>query len=71
KPEVIEEIHPSNNSIITVLVEAGFAKTNSDARRSIEQGGIKVNDEKVSSHDLEVKSGDIVQKGKRFFVKIK
>ena len=71
KPEDIREFSPSDMNIVTVLVEAGFAKTNSDARRAIEQGGVKLNDEKVSSHDTELKSGDILQKGKRFFVKIK
>ncbi|MBU2542530.1 tyrosine--tRNA ligase, partial [Patescibacteria group bacterium] len=42
-----------------------------DARRQVEQGGVKINDEKVDSIELETKSGDVVQKGKRFFVKVK
>jgi len=71
KPEDMPELAPSKNDIITVLVEAGFVKSNSDARRDIQGGGVRINDEKVSDANAPVKSGDIVQKGKRFFVKIK
>ncbi len=70
KPEDITELSPSGSDIVTVLVEAGFAVSTSEARRAIEQGGVKINDQKVESIEDEVKSGDIVQKGKRFFVKI-
>ena len=71
KPDDMPELSPKAIDIISVLVEAGFAKSNSDARRDIAGGGVKINDEKVSKIDMEVKSGDVVQKGKRFFVKIK
>ena len=73
-PDEIEELDPSKNDIITVLMEAGFVKSTSEARRAIEQGGVKMNDEKIETQDfvsIQVKSGDIIQKGKRFFVKIK
>lgn len=71
KPTEIAELAPSANDIVTVLIEAGFVKTKSEARRDIEGGGVKINDEKVESHESMVKSGDVVQKGKRFFVRIK
>jgi len=70
KPDEIPELRPSENDIITVLVEAELCKSKSDARRTIEAGGVKINDEKVESTDATVSSGDIIQKGKRFFVKI-
>lgn len=70
KPTDIPEFKPSAYGIVTVLVESKIAKSKSDARKLIEQGGVKVNDEKVSSIEETVKSGDIVQKGSRFFVKI-
>lgn len=70
-PDEIMELAPSDKNIITVLVEAKFVLSTSEARRDIKGGGVKLNDEKVTSFDAEVKSGDIVQKGKRFFVKIK
>ena len=69
-PENITEITPSVYDIITVLIDAGFATSKSEAKRHIDGGGVKINDEKISNFDAQVKSGDIIQKGKRFFVKI-
>jgi len=71
KPEDIPELTPTAYDIVTVLVEAGFAKSNSDAKQTIDGGGVKINDEKVESFSRTVQSGDVIQKGKRFFVKIK
>lgn len=71
KPADMPEIKPSAYDVVTVMVEGGLAVTNSEARRSIEQGGVKVNDEKVKSIDEEVAPGSVVQKGKRFFVRVK
>ena len=70
-PDEIPELKPTTNNIVDVLVESKICKSKSEARQMIEQGGVKVNDEKVESIELEVQSGDVVQKGKRFFVKIK
>jgi tyrosyl-tRNA synthetase len=70
KPTDIPEFKPSAYDIVTVLVESKIAKSKSDARKLIEQGGVKVNDEKVSSIEETVKPGDVVQKGSRFFVKV-
>jgi tyrosyl-tRNA synthetase len=69
-PLDIPEITPSVYDIITVLVESKLAKSKSDARKLIEQGGVKVNEHKVGSIKADVEVGDIVQKGSRFFVKI-
>jgi len=70
KPDDIAEIKPSQNDIITVLVESKICQSKSDARRNIDGGGVRINDAKVESHDATVKTGDIIQKGKRFFVKV-
>lgn len=70
-PDEIPELKPSAYDIITVLVEAKFVKSKSEARQVIQQGGVKVNEEKVEDIAFEVKKGDVVQKGSRFFVKIK
>lgn len=69
-PTDISELKPSAYDIVTVLKEAGFASSNGEARRNIDGGGVKVNEEKVTSYDMRVKAGDVVQKGKRFFVRI-
>ena len=70
-PEDIAEITPSAYDIVTVLVEGGLAKSKGEARRLIEQSGVKINGEKVLSAETEVKPGDIIQKGNRSFVRIK
>jgi tyrosyl-tRNA synthetase len=70
KPADMPALHPSAPDILTVLTEAGFAASRGEARRAIEQGGVRVNDTVVSAFDANVKAGDVVQKGKRFFVKI-
>ena len=70
KPAEIAELKPTTYDILTVLVEAKFVDSRGEARRQIEGGGVKINDEKVESIEAEVKPGDIIQKGKRFFVKI-
>jgi len=71
KPDKIEELKPSSYDIVTVLIEAGFCKSKGDARRTIEGGGVRVNDEKIEDIEIDIKKSDVVQKGKRFFVKVK
>lgn len=70
KPADMTELKPSASDILTVLVEAKFASSRSDARRAVEQGGVKINDRKIDDIKKTVAAGDIVQKGSRFFVKI-
>ncbi len=69
-PTDIPEITPSKYDIITVLTESKICKSTSEARQNITQGGVKINEEKVTDIKSEVKKGDVVQKGSRFFVKI-
>jgi tyrosyl-tRNA synthetase len=71
KPDDMPEVEAAGEKIIGALVKAKLVSSKSDVRRLIEQKGIKVNDQVVENIDLELKSGDIVQKGKRFFVRIK
>ncbi len=70
KPTDIAEIKPSALDIISVLVESGLCKSKSDARRNIDGGGVRVNDEKISSYDSKLSPGDVIQKGKRHFVRV-
>ena len=71
KPADIPALKPSAYDIVTVLVESKMCLSKSEARRAIEQSGVKLNDQTVSSIETKMKKGDVVQKGKRFFVKIK
>jgi tyrosyl-tRNA synthetase len=70
KPTDMPTLKPSASDILSVLVEAGFVKSRGEGRRDIDGGGVRVYDEKITSIEATVKAGDIVQKGKRFFVKI-
>ena len=69
-PTDIPTIKPTQYDILTVLVESKISPSKSEARRNIEQKGVRVNNIDVSDDKLIVKSGDIIQKGKRFFIKI-
>lgn len=72
---VIDESLLENGQIglIKLVMTLGFATSTSEARRSIQQGALKINEQK---HDdvnasIELSDGDIVQVGKRKFAKIK
>ena len=69
-PDEMLEIKPTDYSIISVLFEAGFATSKSDARRIIDQKGVKINRVIADDPNMFLKKGDVIQKGKRFFVKI-
>lgn len=69
-PDEITEIKPSNYDLLTALLESGSVKSKSEVRRLISQNGVKVNKEVVNNPDMEIKQGDIIQKGKIMFFKI-
>ncbi|HZK73434.1 MAG TPA: tyrosine--tRNA ligase [Clostridia bacterium] len=56
--------------LVATLLQAGFAKSRGDARRLVEQGGVRVNGDKVGA-GAKVKDGDVLQAGKRNFVRIR
>lgn len=70
QPTDIPNLKPSSYDIVTILVESKLSTSKAEARRAIEQGGVRVNDVKIDSIDAKVEQGSVVQKGKRFFVKI-
>ena len=67
-PEKAVKAEPA--TIIPVLVAAGICASNGEARRLIQQGGVSVNDSKVTDINTPVKSGDIIHKGKKIHIKI-
>jgi len=71
KPQEIEEFVLAGKSLVEVLVGSGLVSSKSDAKRNIEQNGVKINDVVCADPNQAVSSGDIIQKGKRFFIKIK
>jgi len=66
---MIPEIAGGNNVIY--VVESRVAKSNSEARRLIEQGGLEVNGEKDRSPHTTRQKGDVLKIGKHGFFKIK
>jgi tyrosyl-tRNA synthetase len=58
--------------ILTMLVKAGLCPSNGEARRLVQQGGVTVNDEKVTDPKTMYAPGAelIVKKGKKVFHKI-
>jgi len=75
-PEDIQEmvIDTAGESLALsqVLKQAGLTASTSEAMRMIEQGGVKVNGEKVSDKALKLSSGGpfVLQVGKRRFAKV-
>ncbi|MNJ67151.1 tyrosyl-tRNA synthetase [compost metagenome] len=55
--------------MLTVLE---FATSNGEARRSIQQGAVKLNEEKLTdpNAEVEIADGDVIQVGKRKFAKL-
>lgn len=75
KPSDIEEFAISASKInpADLLLQMKLTNSKSDARRLIDGGGLKLNDQKIISwkNDITIKSGDIIQAGKRKFGKVK
>jgi tyrosyl-tRNA synthetase len=59
--------------LVKLLVELGLAPSGGEARRSIQAGGVRLNEEKVTDVMFEYtpSDGDVLQVGKRKFVKIR
>ncbi|HEV8600994.1 MAG TPA: tyrosine--tRNA ligase [Patescibacteria group bacterium] len=70
KPSEIQDVNVKSGNIIDVLVETKLASSKSEAKRLIEQKGVKI-DDAIATETSSVKSGDLIQVGKRKFVKIK
>lgn len=71
-PDDMPEIaFKSGMTLIDALVEGQLVTSKGDARRQIEQGGVKINGEVVKDGNVVVASGQVIQKGKRHFVKIR
>jgi tyrosyl-tRNA synthetase len=68
--EVPEVAAATPDDLIGTLVEVGFAKGRGDARRLIEQGGVRINGAKASEATV-LRDGDVLQAGKRNFVRIR
>jgi len=68
KPEEIALGTKSGKSLQDYLVENQLAKSKSEARRLIDQGGVYVNDERAKDVNYTVKKDDIIRVGKRRYI---
>lgn len=69
--QVIEvKVDAGDAKLVGVLVAAGFAASNGEAKRVIEQGGVKVDGEVVKDIGATVAVGAMVQKGPRHFARV-
>lgn len=55
---------------ISLLVENKLVSSNSEFRRLLKQGGISINNEKISDIDMLLACGDVIRIGKKTFVEI-
>lgn len=75
-PSEISEVSVGDNeNILDFIVSAKLAGSKSDARRKLEQGGVSIDEKKVSIEELTLKKethdGKVMKVGKKDFVKIK
>ncbi len=70
--EAVEIREYPNRGILTAIKCAGLAATTSEARRLVEQGGVRVDGAKVTDWKMELPEGRqvLIQVGKRFFRKV-
>ncbi len=68
----------AGKDILSILVDTKLALTRSEARRLVQQGGVTVNDEKVTDiyriftvRDMDSEGGLIIRKGKKVYHKVK
>ncbi len=73
-PDKVEskKLKVESMNIVELLVESELASSKSEARRLIEQGGIKIDGEAVKDVDLNVDLSEekLLQRGKRQFLKV-
>ena len=68
-----DELKQGRVKLIKLLVLAGLAESNGEARRLISQGGVSINGDRIHSVDADVavKDGAVVRVGRRRFVRIR
>jgi tyrosyl-tRNA synthetase len=71
-PEIALNVEEEKALLYKILAQADLVKSNSEGRRAIQQGGVKINGEKISDENLEIAcSGEyIIQVGKRRFARV-
>lgn len=78
-PEAVlteEDFEEGTIGILRLLVKAGLASSNGDARRNVEQGGVAIDGEKVTDAKAVIEKdsigedGIVIKRGKKKFIKV-
>jgi len=72
-PEIkLAELGTDKIDIVNLLVKASLAPSRGEARRLTQQGGVRINDEKITDPEalITLSHGDIIKVGKRRFIKV-
>ena len=71
-PENVPEATVHETQLVKVLKQAGLVPSANEAMRMIEQGGVKLDGEKVSDRNLQLERGTtvLIQVGKRKFARV-
>lgn len=56
--------------LVKIVVKMGFAPSSSEARRLISQGGARLNSAQIREFKAKTRPGDVLQVGKRNFVRL-
>jgi tyrosyl-tRNA synthetase len=69
-PEI--KIEDASINVLDLITKVNFAPTKSEARRLVMQGGVSINDNKITDFkaDISIEDGMILKVGKRKFIKI-
>lgn len=68
-PEV--QVGPAPMALLKVLREAGMVVSGSEGQRNIEQGGVRVNGDRIEDKSLQLAAGTyVIQVGKRKFARV-
>lgn len=72
-PEIVLPVESDTVLLYKLLARTGVVPSNSEGRRAIQGGGVKMNSEKVTDEGLEVscRGEYVLQVGKRRFVKVR
>ena len=69
-----EDLVDGSVTVLSLMLKAGMIKSNGEGRRLIQQGGVSVNDDKITDvfstvDESQLKEGVIIKKGKKVFRK--
>ena len=72
-PDDIDLLKINKNSllidIIHLLVENDLVQSNNEFKRLVKQGGVKLNNEKINTIEVEINNNDVLKIGKKKFIK--